>query len=88
MSNLTVSVHILRNHFRGVGGQDDDFLDYAGGGGQNLAKVDYVICAQSLSSNYHILNSESPIILYIRIGEFLSKLVPSSSKLSSNLKCV
>ena len=48
-SIVTVSVHILRNHFRGPW-EGNDYLDNAGGGGgvQNWAKVDYVICALSL----------------------------------------
>ena len=29
-------------------GQGNDYLDYAGGGVQNWAKVDYIICAHSL----------------------------------------
>ena len=44
MSNFAVSVHILRNHFRGVGVQGHDYLDYAGGGIQNW-EIDYVIYA-------------------------------------------
>ena len=49
MSNVKVSVHVLRNHFRvGGRGQGNDYLDYAGGGVQNWAKVDYIICAHSL----------------------------------------
>ena len=28
-SNIAVLVHILHNHFRDVGGQDHDYLDYA-----------------------------------------------------------
>ena len=49
MSNVKVSVHILRNHFRGGWrGQVNDCFDYAGRGVQNWAKVDYVICARSL----------------------------------------
>ena len=40
MSNVAISVHILRNHFRG--GQGDDYLDYA------ESKDDYVICGQKM----------------------------------------
>ena len=47
MSNVAISVHIFRNHFRG-GGQGDDYLDYAWRGVLNLEKFDYVICAFSL----------------------------------------
>ena len=31
-----------------MGGQGYDYLDYAGGGGQNWAGVDYIICAAPL----------------------------------------
>ena len=37
MSNVAVSVHILRNHFRG-GGKGNDYLDYAGVCVQNWPK--------------------------------------------------
>ena len=39
-SNVMLSDNILRNHFRGVGGQGDDYIDYSEGGvkGPELGK--------------------------------------------------
>ena len=34
-------------------GQGDDYFDYAEGGVQNWAKVDYIICARSLTFHDH-----------------------------------
>ena len=48
MSNVKVSVHILRNHFRGGGGVRVMIILIMQGGVQNWAKVDYIICAHSL----------------------------------------
>ena len=54
MSNVAISVHILCNHFFGGGGGVRAMIimiTQGGGGGgvQNWEKVDYVICACSLT---------------------------------------